>query len=82
MHRVLFLSGKTLISTEKDSVDGQEYNGVDIALDTTVAQRLLLRNSTFYTSIVIDCRGFSEQDLCDFFCLSEKRYLQYFQRSW
>lgn len=66
VHKVLFLSRDIFESTEDDFVGDQKYNGVDIALDTAVAQRLLLRNSTFYTSIVIDCRGFSEQELCDF----------------
>jgi len=66
MRKVMFLTKNLFKLRDNDFVDERRYHGVDIAPDTTVAQRLLLRNSTFYTSIVIDCRGFSYEDLCEF----------------
>ncbi len=67
MHKILFLSRNAFKFRHSDFLnDDHRYTTVDIALDTAIAQRLLLRNSTFYSSIVIDCRELSQDDLYEF----------------
>lgn len=49
-----------------DFSDPERYQDLDIVVDKDAAMRLLLRNGVFYESILIDCEGFSCEELRDF----------------
>ncbi len=49
-----------------DFSNPERYQGLDIVVDKNSAMRLLFRNGVFYESILIDCEGFSYEELRDF----------------